>query len=126
MRTRHWVGWGWVLVWSCGVFSWGQSAPAVAKSGEFPAAQVGGAARMAVSPSLINLQASPRLKSVPRAEPHEIPLGRIPRAEAAAAKRAVAAARDPVVQAGPAPRDMPAACPVGSAPAPPGRPTRGT
>ena len=108
MRTRHWVGWGWVLVWSCGVFSWGQSAPAVAKSGEFPAAQVGGAAQMAVAPPLKDIPARSRPKFRTAASVREIPLGRIPRAEAAAAKRAVAAARDPVVQAGPAPRDMPA------------------
>ena len=108
MLTRNGVGWAFVLVLACGSFSFGTEDSSPRKAGGPPAAYVGGAARMAVSPSIISLQASPRLKSVPRAEPREIPLGRIPRAEAAAAKRARAPASDPVLQKAPAPRDMPA------------------
>ena len=101
MRAKIRVGWACVWVLAFGSFSSGKDALAAEVF-------VGSAARMAVSPPLRSLPASPRAKSLAPAAPREIPLGRIPRAEAAAAKRAAAAARDPVAQQTPAPRAMPA------------------
>ena len=101
MRAKIRVGWACVWVLAFGSFSSGKDA---LSSEVF----VGPAARMAVSPPLRSIPASPRAKSSAPVEPREIPLGRIPRAEAAAAKRAVAPASDPVLQKAPAPRDMPA------------------
>ena len=107
MRMKFGMGWACVWVVAGASFSFGSENVPPRKADGPPAAYVGGAARMAVSPPLKTIQAHPVSKSLSRGEPREIPVGRIPRAEAAAAKRAVAAALDPVLQKASARRDMP-------------------
>ena len=101
------IGLACVLVSVVGAVASGSEISA-GKSDGSSAVFVGRPAQMAVSPPLRQIPAPPRAKSLAPAEPRAIPLGRIPRAEAARTERKAAAVRDPVVQSGPVPRDMPA------------------
>ena len=97
MRIGNWAGWACVLVLAGASFCFGQ-----------PAARVGRAERMAVVPPLREIQSRPQAKARAEAAPREVFLGRIPRAEAAAGKRALAPAPDLALQKAPVPRAMPA------------------
>ena len=108
MRMIMRMGWACLGVLVFSSFSSGKEPASLRTSAGAPPATVVAAARMAVLPALKDVPARPQMNSRATAAPREIPLGRIPRAEAAAAKRAAAAARDPVAQQTPAPRAMPA------------------
>ena len=106
MGTRMRIGWACVLVLAGGSMVSGEEVPARESDGA-SAVFVGRAERMALAPPLRQIQAPPRTKSRAPAEPREIFLGRIPRAEAAGVDCKAAAVRDPAVQAAPASRAMP-------------------